>query len=247
MSPERRPVLPRNTFRLFSRNDATLTIKKGVMLRNCMKSGQSALLSVFILSSLVCFVSISCTPPAPVISKCPEPVWKSYTHLSPQEVARQISLLEKMLDSATAENSLMEQQNDSTTSEKFSLLEIYQRLFELSIHHANPGYDYEKTYRYLTHLYQHGGKDSLRYLNWGRVVRDRESLLKERDSLSNIVNDASHDEKKSSRMINRLNRDVTSCRQQLDSLTTEITTQRKTIQKLQKLDVLMEQRRNTIE
>ncbi len=237
----------RNIFRLFLRNGSARTVEKAVLSVICKKSGRSALLSATFFSVLACSLMFSCTPPAPIVPKCPQPVWKSYTHLSPQEVARQIALLEKMLDSATAETSLIEQQNDSTASGKLTVLEIYQHLFELSIHHANPGYDSKKTYRYLTHLYQHGGKDSLRYLNWGRVVRDREALLKERDSLSNIVNDASQDVKKRSRMINRLNKDVTGCRQQIDSLTTEITAQRKTIQKLQKLDVLMEQRRNTMQ
>lgn len=213
----------------------------------CTKSGRRALLLTTIPAVLAGSVIFSCTPPAPIVPKCPQPVWKSYTHLSPQEVARQIALLEKMLDSATAETSPMEQQNDSSASGKRTLLEIYQRLFELSIHHANPGYDYEKTYRYLTHLYRHGGEDSLRYLNWGRVVRDREALLKERDSLSTIVNDISEDEKKRSRFISKLDRERKTCELQRDSLNAIITTQQKTIQKLQKLDVLMEQRRNTMQ
>ncbi|MBN1756734.1 MAG: hypothetical protein JW863_00355 [Chitinispirillaceae bacterium] len=155
--------------------------------------------------------------------------------------------MEKKLDSATTEDSLTEQLNDSTESDKHSPLEIYRRLFELSIHHANPEYDPEKIYDYLTYLYQHGGEDSLRYLNWGRVVRDRESLLKERDSLANMVSDVSQDEKKKSGLISKLNRERKDCQQRLDSLNAVITSQRKTIQKLQKLDVLMEQRRNNIQ
>ena len=234
----------RERFRLLSRTTTVAgTIAKSGPLRTGIQCGRNALLPAVFLANIAL---TSCTPAGQALS-CPEPVWKSYTHLSPQEVARKISHLEKMLDSATTVNSPAGERNDSIASGNPTPLELHRQLFELYIHHANPDYDGKKIYTCLTYLYQHGGEDSLRYLDWGRAVRDRESLMKERDSLANEVNDVSQDERKKSGLISRLFRERKTCESRIDSLTAVITAQQKTIQKLQKLDVLMERRRNNLQ
>lgn len=245
MFPKKRTVLHRERLRLFIREFGAFSSRMRLMSRKCMKFKRNALSVPLIIAMVSCCVLLACTPP-PVEMECPEPVWKSYSHLKPHEVAQEKARLERMLDSVEADGMPKDKTEDSTAAEKLSSLELYQRLFELSIHHANPDYDIKKMYEYVTHLYQYGGKDSLRYLNWGRVVRDQEKLFKERDSLLSVVNDVSDDGEKQSGLIDKLNRERKNCLKQLDSLNSVITAQRETIQKLQKLDVLMEQRRNNI-
>jgi hypothetical protein len=174
---------------------------------------------------------------------CPEPVWKEYSTFKPHEVARERARLEKMLETKTHLSP------DSADSGKVTLseLEIKQRLFELSIHHSNRKFSPQEVYKYITYLYQNGAPDSLRYLNWGRIIREQEMLAHQKDSLESVMSALSGEEQKQSELVEKLRRESRNCLSDRDSLTTVIAAQKETIQKLQKLDVLMEQQRSKIQ
>jgi hypothetical protein len=189
---------------------------------------------------------IGCTPPPPVVTtnlKCPEPLWKEYSLFQSYKVKEEAARLEALLaagDTASADSP------DTVAAKKFSGLEIRKRLFELSIHHANSDYNFDRIFEYVSFLFQHGGPDSLRYLNWGRVVREQKTLLSERDSLEAVISALSNGDKKDSISVGNLKKEIKVYMKQCDSLTTVITTQQEMILKLQKLDVMMEQQRNKI-
>ncbi|MBN1578354.1 MAG: hypothetical protein JW913_17465 [Chitinispirillaceae bacterium] len=193
---------------------------------------------------------IKCTPPPPVIQKCPEPVWKEYSLFQSHQVKKETARLEALLaalDTTPSDSSGPTDSTDTAAAKKLSALEINQRLFELSIHRANPDYDFNKIFEYVSFLYQHGGPDSLRYLNWGRVVREQKALLRERDSLETAISEIFEGEKKESKAVENLKNEVKVYLRQRDSLNAVITVQQETIMKLQNLDVMMEQQRSKIQ
>lgn len=174
---------------------------------------------------------------------CPEPIWKEYSALKPHEVAQERIRLVKMLETKTPLSP------DSADSAKEILpdLEIKRRLFELSIHHSNREFSLQEVYNYITYLYQHGAPDSLRYLNWGRIIREQETLIQQRDSLGRVVSELSGEEEKRNGLVSKLRRVKKKYQVQCDSLDSVIAAQKETIQKLQKLDMLMEQQRSKIQ
>jgi hypothetical protein len=191
-----------------------------------------------------------CTPPPAVIQKCPEPLWKEYSSFRPYKVKEETARLEALLkaENATSPDSgAMTGPADTTAAPQLSELGIKERLFELSIHHANPDYDFDKIFDYVSFLYQHGGPDSLRYLNWGRVVREHKALMRERDSLDTVISAISEGDKKDSATVENLKNELKAYSKQLDSLNAVITSQQKMITDLQKLDVIMEQQRSKIQ
>ena len=192
---------------------------------------------------------LACTP-QPVVQNCPEPLWKEYSSLQSYQVREEISRLEALLaagDTTASDSGGIADSTDTTSAKKLSALAINRRLFELSIHGANPDYDFDKIFKYVSFLYQHGGPDSLRYRNWGRAVREQKALLQQRDSLENVISGLSEGDKKASRSVENLKKEIKVYLKQLDSLTAVITSQQETITKLQKLDVMMEQRRSKIQ
>jgi hypothetical protein len=199
--------------------------------------------------SVMFLATLTCTPP-PIIQKCPDPVWKRYTSFKSYQVKDEIAKLETMLataDSEQPDSIVAADSSDTLNVNHWTALEIRQRLFELLIHHANPDYNIDKILAQASFLYQHGGPDSLRYRNWGRVVRDIKLLLQERDSLMAAFTIATENGKKDSVIAENLKREVKSFVKQCDSLNAVITTQQEMITKLQNLDVLMEQQRNKIQ
>lgn len=192
----------------------------------------------------------ACTPPPPAVQECPEPLWKKYSPFQSYQVKEETARLEALLaagDTITSDSGGMADPTDTTAAKKFSALEIKQRLFELLIHSANPDYDFDKIFEYVSFLYQHGGPDSLRYRNWGRAVREQKALLRQRDSLEHVVSDISEGDKKASRSMENFRKEIKVYLKQRDSLTAVIAAQEETISKLQKLDVMMEQRRSKIQ
>jgi hypothetical protein len=108
-------------------------------------------------------------------------------------------------------------------------------------------YDLNKIFNYVSFLYQHGGPDSLRYLNWGRVVREQKKLIRERDSLETVIASLSEGERQESRLLKKLRNEKRTYLKQRDSLNAVIISQQETILKLQKLDIMMERQRNKIQ
>ncbi len=186
---------------------------------------------------------IQCTPP-PVIHKCPEPLWREYSLLQSYQVKKEAARLETLLAAGDTTSSDSGGMTDSTAAQTLSAVDIRRRLFELSIHCANPDYDFDKICKYASFLCRHGGPDSLRYLNWGRAVREQKALLRERDSLETAI---SKEEKKESRSMENLKKEIKGYLKQRDSLNAVITAQQEMIMKLQKLDVMMEQQRSKIQ
>jgi hypothetical protein len=196
-------------------------------------------------------VLFTCTPPPPLVPPdCPEPLWKEYSSFEAFRVKKETARLEALLEEEK-EKSLNFGGNadtaDTTSAGRLSTLEIVQRLFELSIHRANPDYNIDNIFRYVSFLYQHGGPDSLRYRNWGRAVQEQKSLLRQRDSLANVISAISREDKKESRSVENLKKELRGYVKQCDSLTSVISIQKETIMKLQKLDVMMEQQRSKIQ
>ena len=191
----------------------------------------------------------SCTPPPPpVVVSCPEPVWREYTDFKPYQVTNEMERLEKLLQEHDSSSVLSGKRDDSTTdTSPLSELAIKQRLFELSIHRANPDFNADEIYTYLTFCYQHGGPDSLRYLNWGRVIREYRAVLQEQDSLERSIAGFSKEKSRKNGRVRRLVQEKRDCIRKQDSLKTIINQQKETIQKLQKLDVLMEEQRSKIQ
>ena len=192
------------------------------------------------------FFSMTCTPP-PVIQKCPEPIWKKYSSLQPYQVKKEAARLESLLtagDTASSASNCITDSTDMAAAKKLSAFEIKRRLFELSIHHANPDYDVEKILGYISFLRRSADPDSLRYLNWGRAVMEQKALARERDSLTTVISDIFEGEKKESRSAEKLKKEIKVYLKQCDSLNAVIINQQETIMKLQKLDVIMEQQRS---
>jgi hypothetical protein len=232
--------------------------KRGMQLQNEKRTLRSPIdrfccrrdaLLFLILMSIALYVA--CSPPPPTtLQKCPEPLWKEYTKLTSYQVKGEIARLEKLLMDGDTVIPALNRQTDSTDTipnNALSAFEIKQRLFELTIHNANPDYDIQKIFDYVSFLYQHGGPDSLRYLNWGRVVREQKALVEKRDSLEATISAISKGERRESRTVRKLREDIKLYLQQHDSLSAVIRTQQETITKLQKLDVLMEQQRSKIQ
>ncbi|MBN1309584.1 MAG: hypothetical protein JXA18_16810 [Chitinispirillaceae bacterium] len=197
------------------------------------------------------FFIITCTtPPPPVIRQCPEPLWKKYSRFDAYQVKEETARLEALLAAGVATSPDSSGETDSTdtaAAKKLSALEIKRRLFELSIHRANPDYNVDKIFDYVSFLYQHGGPDSLRYLNWGRVVREQKALVRTRDSIAAAVSAISEADAKASRSVEHLKKEIKRVLKQCDSLTAVITDQQEMIAKLQKLDVMMERQRRKIQ
>ena len=193
------------------------------------------------------FLFMKCTHPPPVLQKCPEPFWKEYSSLQFHQVKEAAARLDALLakgDTISSDSSDRVDSTDTTAAERLSGLEIRCRLFELSIHHANPDYDLDKISEYASFLLRNGGPDSIRYLNWGRAAQEQKALVLKRDSLAAAVVEGG---KKESRSAEKLKKEIKNYVKQLDSLNAVITGQRETIMKLQKLDVMMEQQRSKIQ
>jgi hypothetical protein len=194
-------------------------------------------------------IFIRCTPPRLVIQKCPEPLWKEYAYFQPVQVKEEIARLETLLkrgDTASSLSGRIKYPADSAAWKKPSALEITRRLFELSVHHANPDFDIDRIITLASHLGPAGGPDSLRYINWERAAQKHKALLRERDSLAAAVSGISEREKKDSRSMEGIKKEMKACGKQRDSLSAVIAIQRETIMKLQKVDVMMEQQRSTV-
>ncbi len=185
-------------------------------------------------------------PPRPASGKCPEPIWMEYASLESHQVKNEAARLEALLTAGDTVSSGITHATDTAVMKKLSGIEIRRRLFELSVHHANPDYNFDKTLEYASFLVRRGGPDSLRYLNWSRAVGERKALVRERDSLKTAVSDIAQGEKKESRSAEKLKKEIKGYLRQCDSLNAVITNQQETIMKLQKLDVMMEQRRSKI-
>jgi hypothetical protein len=195
------------------------------------------------------FFYFTCTPPLPVIQKYPEPIWKKYSSFQSYQVKKESARLEALLtagDTASSASSGITDSTDSAAAKKLSGLEIKRRLFELSIHCANPDCNLDKTLGYVSFLSRNGDPDSLRYLNWGRAIREQKALVRERDSLKTVISDIFQEGKKESRSAEKLKKEIKAYLKQCDSLNSVITNQQETIIKLQKLDVMMEQQRSKI-
>jgi len=196
--------------------------------------------------SAAVFLCITCTPPPviPVLPKCPEPLWKEYSSWESPQIQKEAARLAQLLTDGDTISSYLRGKADSTDkikAKKISGLEIRLRLFELSIHHANPDRNLDKIVGYASFLLNSGGPDSLRYLNWSQVARDRKALVRERDSLKSVISEG---EKKDSRCAEKLKKEIKAGLKQLDSLNAVIAVQQETIMNLQKLDVMMEQQRS---
>ena len=97
------------------------------------------------------FLFMKCTHPPPVLQKCPEPFWKEYSSLQFHQVKEAAARLDALLakgDTISSDSSDRVDSTDTTAAERLSGLEIRCRLFELSIHHANPDYDLDKISEY---------------------------------------------------------------------------------------------------
>ncbi len=135
---------------------------------------------------------------------------------------------------------------DSTISKE----RILKDLFELSIHRNNPKPDYQKAYTYAASLYKMKTRHHFYYLNWGRMLNNYFMLNTEKDSLI-IVKDsllqAIEGESKKSKSLQSNLYNLRKQTKQIDSLSTLITDQKETIEKLKKLDVMMEKQRSKIQ
>ncbi len=205
-----------------------------------------------ILAAGVLFTA--CTPPAPVIQKCPKPLWKLYASFQPDQIREETARLEALLargDTSVPNVNGIADSTDPAVAEMPSGLDIRRRLFELSIHHANPECNLDRILGYASLLYLRGGPDTINYLNWSRAIKEQKALLRERDSLEAAFGDFSatseEKDKKESRSVENLKKEIKTYLQQRDSLTAVIATQQEMIMKLQKLDVMMEQQRSKIQ
>jgi hypothetical protein len=189
--------------------------------------------------------SLRCTPP-PVVRKCPEPPWIRYSSFRSDQIKKEAARLEALLAKGDTAASDSIARTDTTAAKKLSGPEIRRRLFELSIHYANPDYDLDKISTYAQSLSRLSGPDSLRYLDWGRAANEQKALVRKRDSLATALCDIFEGEKKESRTVERLKKEIKAYSQQLDSLNAVIAAQGETIAKLQKVDIMMEQQRRKI-
>jgi hypothetical protein len=195
---------------------------------------------------VILFSATTCTPPPPpVIQKCPEPIWKEYSLFESSQVKNESARLEALLKVGDTTGGIVSS-TGAAAAARLSGIEIKRRLFELSIHCANPDYNLDKILEFASFLCQTGGPDSLRYLNWGRAAREQKALVRERDSLKAALSDIFQGEKKESKSMEKLKKEIKVYVRQCDSLSAVITNQQETITKLQKLDVMMERRRSTI-
>jgi hypothetical protein len=233
-----------------------------IALRPCVDNAPNGRYSAFMTNIILnrafaicgCIISagiifIQCTPPR-IIQKCPGPLWKDYASFQPSQVKEETARLERLLKrgDTTCLNSIsIKNSTNSAEAKKPSGLEIKRRLFELSIHHANPDDNIDKIINYASFLSQNGGPDSLRYLNWGRAAQEKKSLIRERDSLETAISDIFEREKKESKSMETLKKEIKGYLKQRDSLNAVITIQQETIMKLQKIDVMMEQQRSKIQ
>ena len=161
---------------------------------------------------------------------------------------KRLEMLLENGDTATAAGDTGSDSGDTSATRQLSGLEIRMQLFELATHHANPEYDLDRIFNLLTFLYQNGGPDSARYLNWGRAVREQRACIQQRDSLETRISTiVSGSEKRESRAVENLKKELGNAAKQRDSLSEVITGQRETIMKLQKLDVMMERQRSKIQ
>jgi hypothetical protein len=192
------------------------------------------------------FITVTCTPPPPppAVHECPKPPWQEYAPYSPLQVSEEITRLQirlaqgdtlKPFPAGAAADS-----SDSTAQKKPTALDIWQRLFELSVHHANPAYNLDTILSLATFLSGRSGPDSLRYLDWIRIVREQKTLFAARDSLDAVL---AEQKKKESTSVESLRRDLKNGLRQRDSLSAVILRQQEKIENLQKIDVLMEQQR----
>jgi hypothetical protein len=192
--------------------------------------------------------SLRCTPP-PVLHNCPEPPWIRYSSFRADQVGKEAARLETLLakgDTVPSGSIAASDSTDTAAAKRLPGLEIRRRLFELSIHHANPDYDLDKISNYALLLSRCGGPDSLRYLDWSRAANEQKALVRKRDSLATAITDILEGEKKEFRTVEKLKKEIRTYLQQIDSLAAVITVQKETIAKLQRLDVMMEQQRKKI-
>lgn len=199
---------------------------------------------------ILLFLFSECTPPPPVIPKCPEPFWKKYSHFNSYQVTEETDRLTALLaagDTVCRDPGCRGDSTDTITGNRLTALEIKWRLFELAIHHANPVFDLDTIFDYVSFLYQQGGPDSLRYLNWGRVAREFKMYVHSRDSLEGIITGITEGEEEGSRQMKKLKEQKREYIRQCDSLNAVIASQKEMIMKLQKLDVMMEKQRTRIQ
>lgn len=199
------------------------------------------------LSILLSFI-ITCTPPPkPIIPECPGPQWTEYTAFQPEHIKSEIQHLESLLangDTLTIKSGNSSDSTDSAIAKQLSHMEIAQRLFELSIHYANPDYNIDTIYKYALFLNTHNGPDNLRYRNWIRIAEEQKQMLQKRDSLMAVNSNA---EEKNAKVSKQLWNEKSNFKKQCDSLNSIINKKEEMIMKLQQLDVIMEEQRSKIQ
>ena len=185
----------------------------------------------------------------PVLHKCPQPLWMEYSSFQSDQIKKETVRLEALLaggDTIAVDSTVKPVSPHPAAAKKLSGLEIRRRLFELSIHHAAADYDLDKISAYAFLLRSSGGPDSLRYLNWDRAAHEQKTLVRKRDSLTAAIAGIFENEKKESKSLEKLKKEIRGYQKQLDSLHAVINLQRESIAKLQKIDLLMEQQRRKI-
>jgi hypothetical protein len=205
------------------------------------------LFKVFGCAVMSCLIIVHCTPPPKIIiQKCPEQPWVKYSSYQPLQIREEIARLEAIVakgDTARPRPAGTCVGADSTMPKKPSGLEIRRRLFELAIHCANPDLDLDKIIVYAYFLGNNDGADSLRYFNWTRIAREQNGLIRQRDSLQNVVSEIIEQEKKEAKSAENLKKDIKAYVKLRDSLNAVIADQQEKMMKLQKVDVMMEQQR----
>lgn len=184
---------------------------------------------------LVVLIFFGCTQP-PVVTRVkmiePDPS-EGFISYSAQQVTREIQRLRTLLlDTSVASEA---QVHGERTRD-----EIMADLFELTIHRSNPSPDYEQAFAYAAVLYKTTPTRKLYYLNWGRLLKAHIQLKATCDSLARSFE---QDSKKN----RSLSYTLQSKERRIDSLMTIIQEQNEKLEKLKRLDLMMEKQRSTIQ
>lgn len=205
------------------------------------------LCSVFTGIILIIINYLNCTPPQVIQKETPHQS-ERYISYNSKMVEQEIQRLEKLLEDTTyaepdsIDTTLADSADTALTKEKIMI-----NLFELSIHRSNPDPDYHKAYAYAALLYNMKTKARLYYLNWGRVLSNHFKLTTEKDSLIQENDSLLMEIENNSKTSTSLRYTLQKHSKQIDSLSVLIKEQNETIEKLKKLDLMMEQQRSKIQ
>jgi hypothetical protein len=143
-----------------------------------------------------------------------------------------------MFDKEIARFTMMLQQNDTSVKRE----ELLTRLFGLYVHVNNPRPQYANAIILADSLVKEtaGRQDRQYYCNWRNILQKYLKLNAIRDSLERVVGKISEDNKSLRYMARKQTR-------QIDSLSGMINTQKSALQKLQELDMKLEQQRSKIQ